>query len=129
VTCIGWKATNRLSCVKRSLILAALLNRTALIPEEDICPLYNTRVPMRQLLDLGHLKACLNEGRVRIQTLPANASVKVDMLRCEGKACPQGCILPPPYPSLTTRGASLLRHAAPFCLGRFSKRGNGNQLG
>lgn len=95
VTCIGWKATNRLSCVKRSLILAALLNRTALIPEEDICPLYNTRVPMKQLLDLGHLKTCLNEGHLRIQTLPSNASVKVDMLRCEGKACPQGCILPP----------------------------------
>lgn len=100
VMCFRGRASNRHSCLKRTLVMASLLNRTAIIPEDDVCPSATPKLSIKRLYDLAHLEKCLNgdikdEEPKRIVLLPPGQELKVTRLFCEGNGCPgTNCVRP-----------------------------------
>lgn len=58
--------SNRLFCMQRALVLAALLNRTLIIPSLDVCRESGDRTGREGelMIDVPHLRRCLHAGTV-----------------------------------------------------------------
>lgn len=87
-TCLSGQATNRAYCFMRQILTAVLLNRTLIIPDEDLRQEIGGPYDYSIILDVPHIRDCLGQNTILtlkefFQEHPEEGpQLKVDRLSC-----------------------------------------------
>lgn len=93
--CSSGQLSDRMACIQHALQAAALLNRTMIMPEEDMRPTVGGPYNFDLVFDIAHARHCLGLGTVMslsefFQAHPGEGRpLKVEKLHCWRKDCNQ----------------------------------------